>query len=141
MKVYRTGREDYRSCPRHLGEYLDRLIERVRPKAIILFGSRARGEEDRFSDYDLLVISDELPADLWQRLDLLWQDKPVGVDILGFTVEELEACLHRGLILDALLDGVALVGSVEDWRQQALTHLAETNLVRTPYGYFHPCQE
>ena len=130
------GGENYRGCPRHLRKYLDRLVERVRPRAIILFGSRARGEEDRFSDYDLLVISDELPADLWPRLDLLWEDKPVGVDVLGFTVKELEANLHRGLILDALLDGMALVGDIEDWRQRAVTHLAEAKLVRTPYGYF-----
>ncbi|MBC8447230.1 MAG: nucleotidyltransferase domain-containing protein [Chloroflexi bacterium] len=129
---------DHRGRPRHLDEYVDTLVAKVRPRAVVLFGSRARGEEDRYSDYDLLVISDELPADLWQRLDLLWQDKPADVDVLGFTVEELEACLHRGLILDALLDGVTLVGNIKDWCERASAYLAESGLVRTPYGYFHP---
>ncbi len=47
--------------------YLDklvRLLQRYEPDQIILFGSRARGEAEMDSDYDLIVVtqSDQLPA-------------------------------------------------------------------------------
>jgi predicted nucleotidyltransferase len=41
--------------------FLERLLERVvaamRPEAVYLFGSHARGEADHDGDYDLLVIA------------------------------------------------------------------------------------
>ena len=43
-----------------LEEAVSRLVDALHPRAIILFGSRARGEHRPESDYDLLVISDEL---------------------------------------------------------------------------------
>lgn len=43
-----------------LNEAVNRLVEGLHPRAIILFGSRARGDHRPDSDYDLLVISDEL---------------------------------------------------------------------------------
>ena len=39
--------------------YLDklvRLLQRYEPDQIILFGSRARGRSDMYSDYDVIVI-------------------------------------------------------------------------------------
>ncbi len=49
-------------------EVLDRMVARVvramAPKAIYLFGSRARGDAAADSDYDLLVVvSDDAPAE------------------------------------------------------------------------------
>jgi predicted nucleotidyltransferase len=43
-----------------LEEAVRRLVRDLRPRAIILFGSRARGTSRPDSDYDLLVISDEI---------------------------------------------------------------------------------
>ncbi len=41
-----------------------RLVERMRPEAILLFGSYARGDFTPDSDYDLLVIvPDDTPAE------------------------------------------------------------------------------
>ncbi|AWK86640.1 nucleotidyltransferase domain-containing protein [Azospirillum thermophilum] len=39
---------------------LDRIVPALQPEAVYLFGSRARGDFDEDSDYDLLVI---LPDD------------------------------------------------------------------------------
>ncbi|MBI4967303.1 MAG: nucleotidyltransferase domain-containing protein [Rhodospirillales bacterium] len=39
-----------------LERLLDRVVTAMRPEAVYLFGSHARGEADRNSDYDLLVI-------------------------------------------------------------------------------------
>lgn len=48
-----------------LGELVRRLAEAYRPECIYLFGSVARGEAGRDSDYDLLVIvPDDAPPEL-----------------------------------------------------------------------------
>ena len=43
-----------------LKEAVKRLVDALHPRAIILFGSRARGGARHDSDYDLLVISDQV---------------------------------------------------------------------------------
>ncbi len=130
-----TGTGDPGGCPPAIAEYVESLERRLKPQAVILFGSQARGDAGCLSDYDLLVVADELPTDFWERLNLLWEDKPPLVDVLGFTEEELMACLHRGLILDALLEGHPLVGDLELWRRRARQYLQEHGLVKKWFGY------
>jgi uncharacterized protein len=43
-----------------LQEAVRRLVGDLHPRAIVLFGSRARGAARADSDYDLLVISDQI---------------------------------------------------------------------------------
>jgi predicted nucleotidyltransferase len=40
---------------------IDLIVERFNPVRVILFGSRARGQAHRYSDYDLLVVEDATP--------------------------------------------------------------------------------
>ncbi len=49
-----------------LAEVVDRLVRRFAPRRIMLFGSRAWGQPDDGSDYDLLVLVDQ--ADDVRRL-------------------------------------------------------------------------
>ena len=79
--------------------------------AVVLFGSRARGEAKEDSDWDLLVIAGRLPEKLFQRhlylkkmLPAIWRGQ---VAILAKTPEEFEAYLP-GLYLDIALDGIIL---------------------------------
>jgi len=126
------------SLPPDVAAYVDDLERRYRPLFILLFGSQARGAADRVSDYDLFVVAD-LPADYRERQTLLWAGKPTWVDVVAFTPTELGQVLHRGLILDALLDGVLLYGderAFRDWQQRARTHVREHGLHKTPWGYF-----
>jgi len=46
--------------PEKLAEATRRLVEAAQPRKIILFGSRARGEQREDSDVDLLDVADEL---------------------------------------------------------------------------------
>lgn len=133
-----TERENSRRLPQHIRDYVDRLAAITLPLAIILFGSRARGEERRTSDYDLLVIADDLPRDYWQRVDLLWQERPLDVEIVGLTPSEIRTHLGRGLILDALLYGQTLYGNATEFQELARKYISERNLVRSSAGYFHP---
>jgi predicted nucleotidyltransferase len=44
-------------------ELLDRVVRFFDPELVILFGSRARGDADADSDYDLLVVlGDDVPS-------------------------------------------------------------------------------
>lgn len=63
----------------------------VRYKAI-LFGSYARGDFSEVSDIDLLIISDELPENLKERLDFLFlkRDFAPRVEPIGWTKREYE---------------------------------------------------
>lgn len=47
-----------------VGALLKRIVPALAPEAVYLFGSRARGDASRDSDFDLLVIvPDETPRD------------------------------------------------------------------------------
>ncbi len=57
-----------------LDEITRRVVEVARPEKIILFGSAARGEMNRHSDVDLLIIKDgadalELMGEIYMNLD------------------------------------------------------------------------
>jgi predicted nucleotidyltransferase len=79
--------------------------------AVVLFGSRARGEADEASDWDLLVIARRLPERTLERhihmkrtLPVAWRGRTA---ILAKTVDEFESYLPS-LYLDIALDGVIL---------------------------------
>lgn len=66
---------------------------RPRPLAVILFGSRARGDHRAHSDVDLLLV---LPEGTYTRraaaaLDNLLADAPLDVDIVATTPARLAA--------------------------------------------------
>lgn len=81
------------------------------PVAVVLFGSRARGEADANSDWDLLVIAHDLPEKPFQRHLHLKQMLPADwrgqVAVLAKTPAEFESYL-TSLFLDIALDGIIL---------------------------------
>jgi predicted nucleotidyltransferase len=83
----------------------DRLV------AVVLFGSRARGDSEENSDWDLLVIADDLPVRPLERLRRLKESLPPfwrgRVSFLVKTSTEFEASVSS-LYLDIALDGRVL---------------------------------
>jgi predicted nucleotidyltransferase len=82
--------------------------------ALVLFGSRARGEADESSDWDILLIVGELPEGglrrhfaLKRALPPLWRGR---ISLLAKTQAEFEARLPA-LYLDIAQDGVILYDS------------------------------
>jgi predicted nucleotidyltransferase len=82
--------------------------------AVVLFGSRARGEAGLESDWDLLVIAENLPYSPWHRqkriLALLPQEWQYQVNVLAYTPAEWFARVTP-LALDIALDGIVLYDS------------------------------
>ncbi len=99
--------------------------------ALVLFGSRARGDATPVSDWDILVIARDLPARHWDRYRLLKAHLPPTwrgrVSLLAKTPAEFEAGLPP-LYLDIALDGVILYDPTgyARTRLQALRRLLES---------------
>ena len=78
-----------------LTEAVARIIHEVHPENVIIFGSRARGDERADSDVDLLVVASEetirrhgrrrLLARFWSAMGRL----PASFDFLLFSPEEI----------------------------------------------------
>ncbi|MDE0013134.1 MAG: HEPN domain-containing protein [Candidatus Poribacteria bacterium] len=75
----------------------DRIVREFDPLQIILFGSQARGDADRNSDIDLLVVFAELTDKRKTAIDIerALSDVPVAKDIIVSTPEELERSRPR----------------------------------------------
>ena len=98
-----------------LREVVERLSRSLDLVAVVLFGSRARGDWGPWSDYDLLIIA-------WFRegyldriklvLDIL-ADVKIPVEPHPYTPQEALEMLRRGnpTIVDALEEGVVLYDS------------------------------
>lgn len=79
--------------------------------SLVLYGSQARGEADETSDWDLLLIAENLPAGTLKRNLALKRVLPPGwrgrTTLLAKTPKEFEARLPA-LYLDIAYDGVIL---------------------------------
>ena len=75
----------------------DRIVREFDPLQIILFDSQARGDADRHSDIDLLVVFAELRDKRKTAIDIgrALSDVPVANDIIVSTPEELERSRTR----------------------------------------------
>lgn len=128
-----------RSFEDALRTFIERA-ERIAPlRAVVLFGSRARGEALDTSDYDLAVVSDAFAGmRRLGRADLLaelWGGVPVA-EIHGFTPEEIMA-LDRPFLWEIAADAVALHGNefVRELRSRLDARIRAGVLERTRSGW------
>ena len=72
------------------------IVNEVHPQRIVLFGSKARGDDSPYSDIDILVITDESYGpghSRWPDLSRLYRALarfPAPVDILLYGADEVE---------------------------------------------------
>ncbi len=92
-----------------LPHIVGRIVRNIDPVRIILFGSRARGEAHPDSDYDLLVVVDDLADRRATRIAARqsFEDLPVAADVVVATTKEVSSDRGRprGVLHWALTEG------------------------------------
>lgn len=92
-----------------LDEVVRRIVEGYGPvERILLFGSAARGEQDAWSDLDLIVIKQT--SERFIRRLLAVPELPVEADVFVYTPEEFQRMLdnENPFLLSALKDAIVI---------------------------------
>ncbi len=87
-----------------LDQIVQRLVPAFRPRRIYLFGSQARGEAGPDSDYDVLLVLDELTDRRWrlcQAAYLALGDVRAAVDVVVWSTADFERRLRAASSLPA----------------------------------------
>jgi len=96
-----------------IADFLQKVREKYNIKQAIFFGSRARGEHLKDSDYDIILVSEDF-RDIFfsQRSALMydfWQHWPIEIEPLCYTPEEFEAKKKQiGIVSEAIKEGMFL---------------------------------
>lgn len=93
-------------------EFFKRIKKRFDVQQLILFGSRARGDNFKHSDYDFIVVSKKFkdqkfvlrPSDFYD-----YWDKKEDLEIICYTPEEFERKKRQiGIVRTAVEEGVVI---------------------------------
>jgi uncharacterized protein len=83
-----------------LSQWLEEAVRALRaydPEKIILFGSYARGDVDRYSDIDLAIIKRTNKRFVERLVEAAsYLNLPLSVDIFVYTPEEFQAMIEEG---------------------------------------------
>lgn len=98
---------------KQLKEFVNKIVEHLNGEAtVILFGSYARGDYNRASDFDIVVISNRLEKNPLKRTKELYALNKdfLPVDIIAYTREEFLRALENlsPTALDAVSYGKVL---------------------------------
>ncbi|MCX7383706.1 MAG: nucleotidyltransferase domain-containing protein [Alphaproteobacteria bacterium] len=102
-----------RDSPLVPAELLSRVVDYFRPRRVVLFGSRARGEAGADSDIDLLVILDDDAPASHLTLRAGWEarrgyDHPADVIPVRDGVYRRRAKIAGTLAYEAEIDGISV---------------------------------
>ncbi len=104
---------------------VDVIIKEAQPERIILFGSSSKGDQDRDSDLDILVIkeTDKRPIDRRIEIERLFPERDMPLDIFVYTPKEINYLFSIGSpFINEILETGRLIymrNIVEDWVQLA----------------------
>lgn len=91
-----------------------KIVEEIHPDKVILFGSRARGEDGPESDVDLAVVysGPKTKKDIRRQINRLFLDRDFSMDVFVITPDEMEKYRHvaNTLAREVAERGVALYG-------------------------------
>ena len=111
MSVWATPCIDGKVDPDVLARIIRRVVEVAQPEKIILFGSAARGEMNRHSDIDLLVIKDKADSlDFMRRIRRNLYGVGAAVDVIVATPQAVERYKnsHALVIKPAIREGTVV---------------------------------
>ncbi len=127
--------------PALVAAILDRIVDKLQPQRVILFGSRASDEAQEDSDIDLLVILDDdhplstlKPSERFQELQRLFRHRYFGLDAILLTYAEVQVIQRTNegewdLILEILAEGKLLYGRAEPAKAKRTHSTADPSMV------------
>jgi len=95
-------------------DFLRRAGEKYRIEQAIFFGSRARGDHLKDSDYDIILVSPDFRGVFCTKRCALmydfWTHWPIEIEPLCYTPEEFEVKKTQiGIVSEAIREGISLV--------------------------------
>lgn len=126
-----------------LRKAVDKIVSRFRVYAVILAGSRARGDYKPWSDYDLVVLADfkERYLDRIKNLLEVLDDEWLNIEPHPYTLEEAKEMLRKGnpLIVEAVAEGIVLYKREEfEELVELYRELVSRGLKKTQTSYVVP---
>ena len=95
-----------------INRFVKKVVKQFSPQAILLFGSRARGDHLLHSDYDFIIISDKFAGVRWLHriyaIVKLWEADE-NIDVLPYTPEEFAAKTVKSSIVRSAMKEAKLV--------------------------------
>ena len=93
--------------------FLRKVKSKYRIDQAILFGSRARGEHLKNSDYDVILVSADFQGIFFTKRCALmydfWRHWPIEIEPLCYTPEEFELKKNQiGIVSEAVKEGILL---------------------------------
>lgn len=95
--------------------YVEDLARSVNVIAASIAGSVARGDFNVWSDIDVVVVADDLPARVPDRMSALMERVHPRVQPVGFTVKEFKEALRKqnALAIEAIERGLPITGDLK----------------------------
>jgi len=98
---------------REVNSFIENLKKEFNPQRIIIFGSHAKGDNWKRSDYDFIIVSSLFENVHWlERISSVvkYWELLCNVDILPYTPEEFEVKRKQiGIVRTAVEEGVELL--------------------------------
>jgi len=84
---------DKKPLEKEIKKFISKVKLELKPEKIILFGSRAKGDYWKRSDYDFIIVSPKFKGMYWlkriSKVIRLW-DALADIDVLAYTPKEFE---------------------------------------------------
>lgn len=125
-----------------VGRFVERVTRELRPVAVILFGSLARGDYHQRSDADFVVLLAESFHSPFDGYDCVVACDPSGVvQPLVYSPDQFRQMLRQGngLALEVMADGLFLAGDetfFQEIEQLAAQVQQQLGIERTPTGWY-----
>ncbi len=98
---------------RKIKDFVRRVKKKYHLEKAIFFGSRARGDNFKQSDYDIILVSDDFKnifftmriAQMYQ----FWKHYPLEIELLCYTSQEFKRKVkEHGIVRSAVKEGIKI---------------------------------
>ncbi|MEJ2279220.1 MAG: nucleotidyltransferase domain-containing protein [Candidatus Lokiarchaeota archaeon] len=94
----------------NLTKFLQNFYSNYSAEFILLFGSSAKGNFNYKSDIDLLIVSNSIEGNYFEKLKKMFDISPGGIDLYIYSLEDFDRMVREfhSITLEALSEGILL---------------------------------